>query len=162
MNAPTTDPAIRAFGTGATRSADAGRYDPEGFMSPIVIERFCEYMQKHRVQADGKVRDSDNWQKGIPKQTYVKGMWRHALHLWTRFRGYEVQDAGAAADMEEDCCAILFNVQGLLFELIKDKRRGDQQKVDTGAAKFAQMVRELDLEKRIEGFPHTYTGMDLS
>jgi hypothetical protein len=119
----TTANGVRAFATGATRSSDAGRYDPEGFMSPIVIERFCEYMQKHRLQPDGSVRASDNWQKGIPRDTYLKGLSRHFLHLWTRMRGFRVQDTGAAADEEEDLCALLFNAQGLLFELLKDKRR---------------------------------------
>lgn len=114
---------IRAFDTGATRSADSTRYDPEGFLSPIVIERFSEYMNKHRIQPDGSVRDSDNWQKGIPKETYMKGMWRHMLHLWTRHRGYKTQDTLASINMEEDLCAILFNAQGMLFELIKDQRK---------------------------------------
>lgn len=114
---------VREFGTGATRSNDTGRYDPEGFLSPIVIERFAEYMQKHRVQPDGSVRDSDNWQKGIPREAYMKGMWRHFLHLWTRHRGFSVQDSMAAADMEEDLCALMFNVQGLLFEVLKEKRK---------------------------------------
>lgn len=118
--------AVRSFSSGATRSSEAGRYDPEGFMSPIVLERFCEYMNKHRVQPDGSVRDSDNWQKGIPRATYLKGMWRHLLHLWTRVRGYQVQDPMAAVDAEEDLCAILFNAQGLLFELLKNKRRGEE------------------------------------
>ncbi len=123
MNSTPETPAVRAFETGATRSGDAGRYDPEGFLSPIVIERFAEYMQKHRVQPDGSIRASDNWQKGMPIDTYMKGMWRHFLHLWTRHRGFEVQDPGAAKDIEEDLCALLFNVQGMLFEVLKNKRK---------------------------------------
>lgn len=112
----------RTFETGATRSNDAVRYDPEGFLSPIALERFCEYMNKHRLQADGKLRDSDNWQKGIPFITYMKGMWRHLLHCWQRHRGWTVVDQFAAADIEEDLCAIWFNVQGYLHELLKAKR----------------------------------------
>jgi hypothetical protein len=115
--------AVRHFDTGATRSSDAGRYDPEGFLSPIVIERYCDYMQKHRLQPDGSMRDSDNWQKGIPKATYMKGLWRHVLHLWTRFRGFKVQDSNATANMEEDLCSVIFNAQGMLFEMLKDQRR---------------------------------------
>lgn len=111
--------AVREFETGATRSADVGRYDPEGFLSPIALERYCQYMQAHRVQPDGSVRDSDNWQKGIPLAAYMKGLLRHVLHLWTRHRGYPVQDPAAAADAEEDLCAILFNAQGKLHELVK-------------------------------------------
>jgi hypothetical protein len=110
---------VRQFDTGATRSADAGRYDPEVFLWPIAIERYCQYMAKNQIQPDGSTRSSDNWQKGLPIASYVKGMWRHFLHLWTRHRGYEVQDAKAAADLEEDLCALLFNVQGMLHEVVK-------------------------------------------
>ncbi|MCE5283118.1 MAG: hypothetical protein LLG93_13555 [Deltaproteobacteria bacterium] len=113
---------VRSFNTGATRSADAGRYDPEGFLSPIVIERYCEYMNANRVQPDGSVRDSDNWQKGIPLAAYAKGMGRHHLHFWTRHRGYQVMDEKAAKDLEEDLCAIIFNASGYLFELLKRKQ----------------------------------------
>ena len=112
---------LRTFDTGATRSNETGRYDPEGFLSPIVIERYCEYMAKHRHQADGSVRDSDNWQKGIPLAVYMKGMWRHFLHLWTRHRGFAVSDPLAAADQVDDLCALLFNVQGMMFELLRRK-----------------------------------------
>lgn len=110
---------IRKFETGATRSPDAGRYDPEGFFSPLVFERFCEYMQSHRLQTDGTLRASDNWQKGLPKSTYMKGMWRHFLHLWKRHRGYRVNDSMAGKNIEEDLCALLFNVQGYLHEQLK-------------------------------------------
>lgn len=111
--------AMRQFDTGATRSSDALRDDPEGYLSPLVIDRFSEYMSKHRVQADGQIREPDNWQKGMPLATYMKGMTRHHLHLWTRHRGFPVRDPGAAANIEEDLCAILFNVQGYLHELVK-------------------------------------------
>jgi len=120
---PSDAPSVRAFDTGATRSSDAGRYDPEGFLSPIVIERFCEYMQRNRVRPDGSTRASDNWQAGIPIDQYMKGAWRHFLHLWTRHRGYQVMDEKVAKDMEDDLCALLFNVQGMLFELLKEKRK---------------------------------------
>ena len=114
-----TDGTLRAFGTGATRSSEVGRYDPEGFLSPIAIERYCVYMNKHRRQADGTLRDSDNWQRGLPLSVYVKGMWRHFLHLWARHRGWPVQDTAAGANTEEDLCALLFNVQGMLHEVVK-------------------------------------------
>ena len=117
-----TDTKQRAFETGATRSSESGRYDPEGFLSPLVIERFSEYMNSHRVQPDGSVRSSDNWQKGIPQEAYMKSMWRHFLHLWTRHRGFAPSDLMASASMEEDLCALLFNVQGMLHEVLKAKQ----------------------------------------
>jgi hypothetical protein len=115
----TSAPLVRSFDTGATRSGDAGRYDPEGFLSPLSIERYSLYMAANQKQPDGSFRSSDNWQKGLPLATYMKGMWRHMLHLWTRYRGYPVQDPKAAANIEEDLCAILFNVQGMLHETVK-------------------------------------------
>jgi hypothetical protein len=78
-------------------------------------------MTKHRVQPDGSIRDSDNWQKGMPKETYVKGLWRHFLHAWTRHRGFPVRDKLAAPTIEEDLCAIIFNAHGLLHELVKER-----------------------------------------
>ncbi len=114
---------MRTFDTGATRSDDAVRDDPEGYMSPIVIERFCQFMTKHREQEDGSVREGDNWQKGMPLAAYMKGLWRHMLHAWTRHRGHKVKDKLAAADIEEDLCAILFNAHGYLFEMLKKQER---------------------------------------
>ena len=118
---------VRTFATGATRSQDAGRDDPEGYLSPLAIDRFCEYMTKHRVQPDGSVRASDNWQRGIPLATYMKGLWRHLLHLWTRSRGFPVRDPMASCNLEEDLCAIIFNAQGMLHEVVKQRLEQSQR-----------------------------------
>ncbi len=112
---------MRQFSTGATRNVDENRPDFEGFLSPLALERFGEYMAKHRKQADGKLRDSDNWQKGIPLSAYMKGLLRHVLHMWQRHRGWPVRDPLAGADIEEDICAALFNLQGYLHEHLKEK-----------------------------------------
>ena len=53
---------IRQFDTGATRDTDQNKLDPEGFLSPMVMKCFFEYMHKNRKQSDGKLRASDNWQ----------------------------------------------------------------------------------------------------
>ena len=104
--------AMSTFETGATRSEDLVRDDPDGYLSPLFLERYFQYMTKHRVQADGQVRDSDNWQKGIPLDRYMKGLWRHFFHLWQRHRGYDPLDDMAADDIEEDISAMFFNLQG--------------------------------------------------
>jgi len=108
--------AIRQFKTGATRDTEEGKYDFEGFLSPLVLERFGEYMHKHRKQADGKLRDSDNWQKGIPQDAYIKSGFRHFMDWWKEHRGY-----GSREGLEDALCALLFNVQGYLHEHLKDK-----------------------------------------
>lgn len=113
---------VKEFDTGATRSSSENRYDPEGYMSPLVEERFCEYMQMHQYQADGAKRDSDNWQKGMPLVTYMQGLKRHVLHMWTRHRGYHVLDDQAGANIEEDLCAIIFNAQGYLHTLLAKRQ----------------------------------------
>lgn len=115
--------AVRKFETGATRSRDDGRLDFEGFISPLAWERYAEYLHKHRRQADGTFRESDNWQKGMPLATYMKGLFRHFMHAWQRHRGWTVVDPKAAADIEEDLCAIIFNAQGYLHEILKEGRR---------------------------------------
>lgn len=108
---------MREFTTGATRDSDENKLDYEGFYHPLVMERFAQYMHKHRIQADGKLRDSDNWQKGIPKDAYMKSGYRHFFDWWKEHRSVETQDG-----LEEALCALLFNVQGYLFEILKEKQ----------------------------------------
>jgi hypothetical protein len=102
---------MRTFETGATRDVDADKYDYEGFLSPLVLERYAAYMHKHRMQADGVLRDADNWQKGMPKNAYMKSGWRHFFDWWCEHRGIPSREG-----LEEALCALLFNVMGYLHE----------------------------------------------
>lgn len=106
---------MREYETGATRDDVDGKLDFEGFLSPLVLTRYAEYLHKHRTQADGKLRGSDNWQRGIPKDTYMKSKIRHGImtHL--------IHDGFSDEDIEESLCAELFNTMGYLFELLKEK-----------------------------------------
>ena len=110
----------RSFESGATRDTDAGKYDYEGFLSPLVIERYAEYMNSNRVQSDGKLRDSDNWTKGIPLTAYMKSMWRHFMDLWCEHRGHKTVDG-----IEIALCAVIFNSMGYLHELLS--KRGERR-----------------------------------
>ena len=47
---------FRVFEGGATRDQDKTKPDFEGFLSPLVIERFGEYMTKHRQLPDNSLR----------------------------------------------------------------------------------------------------------
>lgn len=107
---------MRTFDTGAKRDSDHDKIDPEGFLSPLVILRFCEYMHKHRLQADGNLRASDNWKKGMPVEAYMKSLLRHVLDLWLVHDGAAMF---ARSSKEDALCAILFNTQGYLHELEK-------------------------------------------
>jgi hypothetical protein len=109
---------IRNFSTGATRSADRGKLDYEGFLSPLVLERFAEYMNAHTTQADGNKRESDNWQKGMPLDSYMKSGWRHFMDWWKEHRGIETSEG-----IENAICAQIFNLQGYLHEHLKKKAK---------------------------------------
>ena len=112
---------MRTFHTGATRDTDDTKPDYEGYLSPLVLERFGVYMTQHRLQADGSVRGSDNRQKGMPLDVYIKSAFRHFMDWWREQR----REPASHGDLMEDAiCALLFNVQGYLFELLKAKRLG--------------------------------------
>ena len=107
---------MQSFTTGATRSADEDKLDYEGFLSPFVLERYAQYLHKHRIQADGQPRESDNWQKGMPRARYLKSAIRHMIDTWKEWRRYPGNEA--AEHFQDLLCAILFNVIGLLHEIL--------------------------------------------
>lgn len=106
---------VRTFETGATRDTEGNKLDFEGFLSPQVLVRFAEYMNKHRIRSDGSRRDSDDWQKGIPRDVYMKSMWRHFMDVWREHRSELDQELQLEALM-----ALLFNVQGYALELMRE------------------------------------------
>lgn len=116
---PLDHPSIRIFETGATRDMDTSKPDYEGYLSPLVIHRFGEFMTKNRLQKDGNLRDSDNWQKGIPLSAYMKSGWRHFVEWWMAHRSSNSKDSNLA--LEESLCALIFNAQGYLHEILKSK-----------------------------------------
>jgi hypothetical protein len=102
---------LRKFETGASRDTEDGKLDYEGFLSPAVLEAYAAYMHANRKMADGSLRGSDNWQKGIPKDVYMKSLLRHTMKLWKDHR------AGKAS--QEELCAVMFNAMGYLYELLR-------------------------------------------
>lgn len=114
---------LRQFASGATRNLDNNKIDYEGFLSPSVIEAFGKYMHSHRLQKDGTMRDSANWQAGIPLDVYMKSGWRHFFDWWKLHRGLEAAspEDGHQIDKVEALCALMFNVQGYLHELLKEQ-----------------------------------------
>lgn len=110
------EPKITRFASGATRDTQNGKLDYEGFLSPAVLERYAEYMNKHRTQSDGKLRDADNWQKGFTRASYMKSMWRHFLDSWKNHRGIKTE-----ATHEDALCGVIFNASGYLFELLQGR-----------------------------------------
>jgi len=132
---------MRQFDSGATRNLDESKLDFEGFLSPLVLERFAQYMHAHRQQADGVLRDSDNWQKGIPQVAYMKSGFRHFFDWWKEHRGISTEEG-----LEEALCALLFNVQGYLHEHLKAKTESPPRFIKTdGTVYYATAADDDDL-----------------
>lgn len=109
---------IRTFETGATRDSDNNKLDFDGFLSPQVIKRYAIYMNSHRMQQNGELRDSDNWKKGIPIPQYMKSLWRHFFDVWSMHTDNNTQ----TEVMEEALCAVIFNASGMLHEIMKKEK----------------------------------------
>jgi hypothetical protein len=135
---------LRTFASGATRDTASGKLDPEGFLDPLVVVAFAEYMDRHRIQSDGSLRASDNWQAGFPRSQTMKSLWRHFLDLWLLHRGHPPVSKDHRAFYEKDrtarfslgfllpladayalestkrevLCALYFNVSAYLREVI--------------------------------------------
>ena len=110
------DDAIRTFATGANRNSDEGKLDFEGFLSPTVLKAYAEYMHKNRFLENGTMRDSDNWQKGIPVDAYMKSMYRHFFDAWSNHRGIETPETQV-----QNLCGLMFNAMGMLHETLKNE-----------------------------------------
>lgn len=112
-----TEPLVRKFESGATRDTTEGKLDYYTFFSPEVLERRAQYMHKHRIQPDGELRPGGNWKLGIPKDAYVASLFRHFVDVWKEHNSIHTVDG-----VEEALCALMFNAEGLLFEILKDKK----------------------------------------
>ena len=110
---------MRKFEGGATRDAEQGKLDHEAFNSPLVDMCYAEYLNKHRIQSDGDMRDGDNWQKLFGDDhcdICMKSLCRHVVDARLRHRGYMSEQS-----MADDLCAIIFNAKAYLFKLMLDQ-----------------------------------------
>lgn len=121
---------MREFETGATRNDEEGKLDYEGFESPVVEKLFAQYMHSHRMQADGTLRDSDNWQRGMPVNVYLKSLVRHVMDVRLHMRG---RGDEATEPLMNALCAARFNINGLLYEFDRMgfRMNGDTMKHET-------------------------------
>ena len=110
---------IRQFETGATRDTVEGKLSYVKALSPIVLQRYVQYLDAHRKQPDGSLRDFDNWKKGIPEETYLDGLGRHQMAAWLLAQGYSAEDNHGPVNLEDTLCAIIFGASGWLHELLE-------------------------------------------
>lgn len=113
---------VRTFETGATRDSAEGKMELAGYLSPLVIKRYGEYMLKHQYQSDGVRRAAGNWKKGIPLEAYMESLTRHHLDVWLHHEGYSSE---AREDIEEALCAVIFNSMGYLLSILTSDMLGE-------------------------------------
>ena len=112
---------IRQFDSGATRDTVEGKLSYVKALSPIVLQRYVQYLDIHRKQSDGSMRDFDNWKKGLPKEAYLDGLGRHFIAVWLLEHGFPASDNHGPVTLEDSLCGIIFNAMGRLHELLKEK-----------------------------------------
>jgi len=117
--------AMREYPGGATRDTAQGKLDYVKALSPTVLRRYVQYLDKHRLQSDGSYRDFDNWKKGIPQGTYHSSGGRHFFDVWLLTEGETAEDNHGPVDLEDALCAQLFNIMGRLHEIIKERLNCD-------------------------------------
>jgi hypothetical protein len=112
------------FATGATRAASDDKPDYEGFLSPLVLEAYGQFMHYNRELEDGSKRASDNWQLGIPNANYTKSAFRHFMAWW---KWHRLEDSkrhifvtihGVRETIVWALCAVIFNASGYLHNLL--------------------------------------------
>jgi hypothetical protein len=117
----------RAFSTGATRNNDTTRIDWVKMLSLPAMFEYARYMRRHQKQADGSMREFDNWKGsdgagGFPLDEVVESLVRHVLDLAALDRGIEPM---RECELKETCCAIIFNAMAYLHTVVmKGEKNG--------------------------------------
>lgn len=112
-------PKMREFASGGTRHSDEGKIDFEGCLSPLVLQKYAEYMLLHTTQADGRKRGSDNWQGHFGGDHFsicAKSFLRHAWDFWLAHRGLPNREG-----IESAIHGCLFNLMAYADKYYKDR-----------------------------------------
>lgn len=117
---------VKEYDTGATRG---GGKKPShiAYNSPLADVCFGEYMMKHEKQSDGEQRDPGNWKLGMPLNDYAESHQRHSIDFRLILDGFEARDN---ATLKDTLCAMRFNIDGYLHELIKKELEGTNETIN--------------------------------
>lgn len=151
---------MRTFDTGATRDDNANKLDYVRGLSVQVQQRYLEYLSSHRLQRDGSLRDWDNWKKGIDTRAYRESLLRHSEDAVRASMGLPVPED---ASLEDLLCAIRFNADGWLFELLVAKsgnRESACVPITDPSRLLPAAAESLKLEGYINGMPVYTQNMD--
>lgn len=143
----------REFKSGANRNSDEGKLDYEGFISPVVEWAFAQYMHKHRLLEDGTLRDSDNWQNGIPVNELMKSGHRHWQDIRMKHRGFTPTDNGKEVGRLEALLGMKFNIDAMIYNEVKDKNDVDRNFVKEVYCPFSNDKDPLEILGELVGVP---------
>jgi hypothetical protein len=97
---------VTKFATGAIRDTQDGKEDYVETLSWVALKRYAQYMTPKK-----KKYGAGNFKKGIPIENYEQSLVRHVQkYLANKYEGQQ-DEVG-----EDHLSAILFNVQGIMFE----------------------------------------------
>ena len=113
---------METYESGATRTSEDGRLSYVRGLSPVVLRRYLQYLAKHRKQADGSMREFDNWKQGIPMRRSFDGLGRHFFTLWLLMEGLDIYDDSGQVDIQDVLCAIMFNTMSMLHQELMQPR----------------------------------------
>ena len=111
---------MRTFETGANRDKNDNKINYMGHISPLVTRAYAEYMHACRTLPDGTLRAADNWKLGMPEDVWLESLVRHMEDVKLIADGYP--DVATTADIKKALCAVLFNTQGLLYQILVRER----------------------------------------
>lgn len=104
---------IIRYEQGATREGEDDKLDIEGFLSPLVIEAYSQYMHFNRKLPDGTMRSGSDWQNGMPFNRLMRSMWRHFKDCWMEHRLWTTKEGRVFA-----LCGLLFNTIAYLHQVL--------------------------------------------
>jgi len=105
---------MRQHPKGATRSNDEGKID-YAHISALADRVWCEYMHEHRIQEDGKLREPDNYKKGMPLKWNIKSFRGHFKDFELLLEGHKVTENGKEKDLFESILGMEFNLKGMII-----------------------------------------------
>ena len=150
------DGTMRSFSTGATRDTGEGKLDFEGFLHPLFLEQFAKYMNMHRLQSDGQLRDSDNWQKGIPQDVCMKSMFRHFFEVWKAHR-VGIHCRRSYHDLMAGAMGMMFNIQAYVLHDLQNEDKGMVDfDGDEPTDEMKERQEKISAEKHMEDFNEEY------
>jgi hypothetical protein len=114
-----TNGEITTFGSGAIRDSQAGKEDYTETISWTAFKRYAQYMTAKKEKYG-----AGNFKKGIPIDSYEKGIARH----YQKYMENKYEEGDVEAD-QDHLAAIVFNTFGIMHEeemAEKRARRGNK------------------------------------